>query len=115
MIREHQPAAIVTSSPPGCVHLLGRRLQRKFGLHWLADFRDPWVTNHPITDWTLGLRFLRWQEARVMRDANVLIANTPLNQRGWTDAYPASAGKIVTITNGFDPERFLPTSHTTGN
>jgi glycosyltransferase involved in cell wall biosynthesis len=50
-----------------------------------------------------------------MRDANVLIANTPLNQRGWTDAYPASAGKIVTITNGFDPERFLPTSHTTGN
>jgi glycosyltransferase involved in cell wall biosynthesis len=115
MIREHRPAAILTSSPPGCVHLLGRRLQRKFGLPWLADFRDPWVTNHPIPHLTLSLRCARWLEAKVMRDANVLIANTPLNQRGWAEAYPASAGKIVTITNGFDPERFVaPPAHAVG-
>jgi glycosyltransferase involved in cell wall biosynthesis len=85
-------------------------LRRQYGLPWLADFRDPWVTNLPITHWTMRLRFLRGLEAKVMRDANVLIANTPLNQRGWADAYPASAGKIVTITNGFDPERFAAAS-----
>jgi glycosyltransferase involved in cell wall biosynthesis len=106
MITEHQPSAILTSSPPGCVHLLGRRLQRKFGLPWLADFRDPWVTNLRVDRLGFRLRFARWLESRVMRQANVLIANTPLNQRGWAEAYPLEAHKMVTITNGFDPEKF---------
>jgi glycosyltransferase involved in cell wall biosynthesis len=106
MIREHRPEAILTSSPPGCVHLLGRRLQKRHGLPWLADFRDPWVTNHPISRWTLGLRYAGWLEGKVMRQANQLIANTPLNQRGWAEAYPREAHKMVTITNGYDPERF---------
>jgi glycosyltransferase involved in cell wall biosynthesis len=102
MIHEHRPAAIITSSPPGCVHLLGRRLHRQHGLPWLADFRDPWVINNPPSRWTLA----PWQESNVMRDATTLIANTPLNARGWAEAYPAATSKIVTITNGFDPERF---------
>ena len=106
MIREHRPNAILTTSPPACVHLLGRRLQKRHELPWLADFRDPWVTNQSIARWTLSLRFERWLEARVMKSANVLIANTPLNQRGWAEAYPGEAHKIVTITNGYDPERF---------
>jgi glycosyltransferase involved in cell wall biosynthesis len=107
MIAEHRPAAILTSSPPGCVHLLGRRLRKRHGLPWLADFRDPWVTNIRWPRLTFGVRFARWLEARVMRQANLLIANTPLNQRGWADAYPQEAHKMVTITNGFDPERFV--------
>ena len=106
MIREHRPKAILTTSPPGCVHLLGRQLQKRHGMPWLADFRDPWVTNQTTARWTLQTRFEGWLEAKVMKDANVLIANTPLNQRGWADAYPGEAHKIVTITNGYDPERF---------
>ena len=43
-----------------------------------------------------------------MQRATRLIANTPRNERGWAAAYPEQAGKIVTITNGFDPERFPP-------
>jgi glycosyltransferase involved in cell wall biosynthesis len=107
VIREHRPAAIITSSPPGCVHLAGLRMHHQFGLPWLADFRDPWVTNAVIPRWSLGWRWERWQEAKVMRQATALIANTPLNERGWAAAFPDLAGKIVTITNGFDPERFV--------
>jgi glycosyltransferase involved in cell wall biosynthesis len=106
-IHEHRPSAIITSSPPGCVHLLGRRLHRRHGLPWLADFRDPWITNNPTSPWAFSSQFARWQERKVMRDANVLIANTPLNARGWAQAYPDAAKKIETITNGFDPERFV--------
>src|SRR5262249_16113045 len=72
------------------------------------DFRDPWITNQPAHELTPGLRCQRCLEGRVMRGATVLIANTPLNQQGWAEAYPDVARKIVTVTNGFDPERFVP-------
>jgi glycosyltransferase involved in cell wall biosynthesis len=108
MIREHRPEAVITSSPPGCVHRLGLWVQQQFGLPWLACFRDPWIVNASIERWTLHRRYERRIEARVMQRATRLIANTPLNERGWVDAYPEQAHKIVTIINGFDPERFAP-------
>ncbi len=115
LLREHRPDAVITSSPPGCVHWLGLWLA-KHGLPWLADFRDPWIVNQTIPHWTLHLRYERWLEAKVMRRATRLIANTPMNQRGWAAAYPEQAEKIVTITNGFDPERFPRVGpHTLGN
>ena len=43
MIDTHRPAAVLTSSPPGCVHRLGLWVQAKYSLPWLACFRDPWI------------------------------------------------------------------------
>jgi glycosyltransferase involved in cell wall biosynthesis len=106
MIRRYQPDAIITSSPPGIVHLLGLWLKRRHQLPWLACFRDPWITNHPQLRPSLYQRYERWLESKVMRYADRLIANTPRNEAGWTEAYPNEAHKIVTIPNGFDPERF---------
>jgi hypothetical protein len=46
---EHHPDAVLTSGPPHGIHLLGRFVQRQYGLPWLADFRDPWVTAEGFT------------------------------------------------------------------
>ncbi|RZJ61912.1 MAG: hypothetical protein EOO58_01245, partial [Hymenobacter sp.] len=35
--------AVLTSSPPHSTQLIGLELQRKHGLRWLADLRDPWT------------------------------------------------------------------------
>ena len=35
--------AVVTTGPPHSVHLIGRGLKRALGVHWIADFRDPWT------------------------------------------------------------------------
>lgn len=105
LIEQHRPDAVITSSPPGCIHSLGRWVQKRYRLPWLADFRDPWVTNRN-DPWTFRESIDCRLEARVMKHATKLIANTPLNQEGWAAAYPEQAHKIVTITNGFDPERF---------
>jgi len=115
MIRQHRPDAIITSSPPGVVHLLGRWLQRQHQLPWFACFRDPWITNHQDLRPTLYHRYERWLESKVMRHADCLIANTPLNEAGWANAYPQEAHKIVTIPNGFDPERFAICATPTGS
>ena len=44
MFDEHRPDAILTSGPPHCVHALGHWLKRRTGCPWIADFRDPWLS-----------------------------------------------------------------------
>jgi len=52
-------------------------------------------------------RVAHWLEHQVLANANVVIANTPLNQSGWIRVAPDEAPKIVTIPNGSStPERF---------
>ncbi|HNV21323.1 MAG TPA: glycosyl transferase family 1, partial [Candidatus Hydrogenedentes bacterium] len=43
LVRHERIDAIITSSPPQTVHLIGRRAALATGLPWIADFRDPWT------------------------------------------------------------------------
>ena len=43
IVAESRPDVVLTSGPPQCVHLLGLWLKRRYGMSWVADFRDPWV------------------------------------------------------------------------
>jgi glycosyltransferase involved in cell wall biosynthesis len=108
VIQEHRPDAVFTSSPPHCVHLLGLYLKWKYRIPWLADFRDPWVTDGESNGRSLPSGWHAYWERRVMRQADVIIANTPLAAKVLTAAFPAEADKIVSVTNGFDPDCFEP-------
>ena len=39
-------SAVLSTSPPDSVHLAALPLARRFGLPWVADFRDPWIGLH---------------------------------------------------------------------
>ena len=108
-IRDYQPDALLTSSPPHCIHLLGWYLKRRYRLPWVADFRDPWFINgKPAFGSSLWPWFeARW-EARVMKSADVIVANAPRATESLREAFPAQRHKMVTLTNGFDPENFPP-------
>lgn len=41
-IKEEGIDTIITTGPPHSIHLIGRRVKRRTGVKWLADFRDPW-------------------------------------------------------------------------
>jgi hypothetical protein len=103
LVAEHRPDAVLTSGPPHCVHLVGRWLKQKFDLPWLADFRDPWISDGRMESfgWTEHL-ILRW-ERRVFAEADVVLANAPNACRLFQQTYPDHANKIMTLTNGFDP------------
>jgi glycosyltransferase involved in cell wall biosynthesis len=108
-IRQFSPDVVLTSGPPHCIHFLGLLVKWLFGVHWVADFRDPWFTNTKSdTGWFPWARWERYWEERIMRRADCVVANTPLACRGMQAAYPASAAKIVCVTNGFDREFFPP-------
>lgn len=42
IIRDHDISAVITTSPPPSVHLLGLKLKKKYDMPWIADFRDFW-------------------------------------------------------------------------
>jgi glycosyltransferase involved in cell wall biosynthesis len=75
---------------------------------WVADFRDPWLAGAWMQLNAGGLP--RSWTARMERDviagADLIIANAPAACASLQEAFPAHAEKIVTVTNGYDPETF---------
>lgn len=43
LISEHSVDTVVTTGPPHSTHLIGKKLQKKTGIKWIADLRDPWT------------------------------------------------------------------------
>jgi glycosyltransferase involved in cell wall biosynthesis len=113
-IRRYRPDALLTSSPPHCVQLLGYYLQRRFKLPWVADFRDPWITGRTPKE---NHRFrLSWEsrwERKVIARADIVVANAPLAAQWLQEAFPSYPGKVRTILNGFDAENVtsVPAPH----
>ncbi len=106
-VHQFKPDAVLTSGPPHCVHVLGLLLKRLYGLPWAACFRDPWASNGSrYRGWFPWAPWERLCERRVVRAADLLIANTPLTCEGLQNAFPAQRDKITFVTNGFDPDFF---------
>ena len=45
IVRREKIDAVLTTSPPGSIHLVGAAVKQATGVHWLADLRDPLVAN----------------------------------------------------------------------
>jgi glycosyltransferase involved in cell wall biosynthesis len=96
--------AVVTSGPPHSTHLIGLELKEKFGIKWLADFRDPWtkidylenVKRYPLTE-----KLDKKLEAEVIARSDLVLS---INQKILDDLNAEKKGKI--IPNGFDPVDF---------
>jgi glycosyltransferase involved in cell wall biosynthesis len=109
-MREHRPEAILTSGPPHWVHLLGLSLRRSFGVPWIADFRDPWVSDSRGKPRAWRLRWRPFWEGKILASADAILANAPNACRMFQKVYPKHAAKVVTLTNGFDPPEEAPSA-----
>ncbi len=105
MIKQHRPAAIWSTYPIATAHLIGAELQRRSGLPWIADFRDPMAQEgYPADpkDW----QSFKLIEEGAMRQATCSTFTTPSAVRTYREHYPAAAARIVQLENGFDEESF---------
>jgi len=99
-------AAVISSSPPLSTHVAAWELKRRYGLKWLADFRDPLAGNpgRPrrwARPYDLALQFGIFASADAVTTVTDVIANE------WRQRYPRWARKFHTLWNGFDPEERL--------
>ena len=105
-LAEHPVDAVVTTGPPHSVHLIGRGLKRALGLHWIADFRDPWTEMFYYKHLGLGPAADRRHhrlEQSVLDEADTVISVSPPVR---DDFQSKTKTPVVLITNGFDEEDF---------
>ncbi|MBM4083895.1 MAG: glycosyltransferase family 4 protein [Planctomycetes bacterium] len=106
--RRARPHVVLTSSPPHSLHLVGLALKLAIGAKWVADFRDPWTQNaaYPFAS-GFRRRMDECLENAVLRNADVVIANTETNRSKLLTKFPALAQeRCVTITNGFNLDEY---------
>lgn len=103
--------ALMTSSPPHSVHLIGRRIAKKYGLPWLADFRDGWAGSHIVHEptrrqYTHNVKL----QNKVVADADAVVSVSPGIDRSLKKLSRAPE-KFYIVTNGFDPQDFQCALH----
>ena len=89
--------------------MIGRRLQKNFGIHWTADFRDPWTDIYYYRKF-YPLAITRWFERKlehsVFSTCDTLISVSPSWSKLYISKGATPSEKVYTITNGFDIEDF---------
>src|SRR5437764_5531635 len=105
---------VLTTSPPGSVHLIGAAVRRATGAKWVADLRDS-IALHPHRS-SEGLGARAKQKARagiahlVARQADAIVTAAEaisVETRGLSPK-----GRVVTIPNGCDFDDFTGLAYT---
>ncbi len=106
LCREHRFDAMISTGPPHFVHRVAQQVARKAGLPWVADLRDPLVSDFersaaPCT--SAGEQDeLRRLERDILTGASEIVTTAPSFSAELRERYPQA--RIRTITNGFDPD-----------
>lgn len=104
ILREAPDTILFSSSPPLVAHRAAMQLKRRFGARWIADFQDPAAANPFTRQGSPGARWEATLEARILRHADKVIANTDTAADALRASYPQWQEKITHMFNGFDPE-----------
>jgi glycosyltransferase involved in cell wall biosynthesis len=106
LVQRERPDVVFTSATPFSAVNVGMEMKVRFGIPWVADFRDPWIGN-PILmkdfpSWQLARQ--RRAEACVARHADACVFAHPMVAREFEVRHRLPPGKTYAITNGYDPD-----------
>ena len=113
--KKHPFDVVLTSGPPHSIHLIGRKLKRRLGLPWVADFRDPWNDISYYQDLPMNrsaLRFAQHLERSVLTEADRLVTVSPSWKKMLVEKSGRAAEDVTVIHNGFDEDDFPAVSRT---
>lgn len=106
-LKEHpEITSIITTGPPHSMHLIGLALKQELGIHWVADFRDPWTQidfydELMLSSYADNKHHILEKQVLSKADAVVTISNhcgIGLEEIG--------KRKVEVITNGFEFKEF---------
>jgi glycosyltransferase involved in cell wall biosynthesis len=101
------PDVVFATGGPWTSLVIGRQLAQFWKLPFVADYRDPWISNPYVTFGSERLNErARQLEKGVCEAAARVITNTYELRERLVKDYPAIEKKSLTITNGFDPDSF---------
>ena len=108
IVRRENIDAVITTSPPGSVHLVGAAVKKATGAKWVADLRDSLVA-HPHRNVESAAVRIKERVERglgrlVSRSADAIVAVSDAIADEARELEPK--GRVVTISNGCDFEDF---------
>lgn len=101
---------IFTTSGPYSAHLIGFYFREKYGIPWVADYRDPWIgnaySNRDLS--SLRTQLLMELEGVLLKaaDCNLTVLESLRVQD--LERFGISEDKIISIPNGYDEVDFEP-------
>ena len=104
-LQENDIDTIITTGPPHSMHLIGLKLKKKLGLHWIADFRDPWTTigyHKKLKLLPAAQKRHKRLEKAVLNEADQLITTSYTTRK---EFQKITTTPIEVITNGYDYEK----------
>jgi glycosyltransferase involved in cell wall biosynthesis len=108
LIKEEKIDLIFATSPPHTVQLIAKRLAKRHGIPWVADFRDPWTEAFWAQETTknrIAAKLDTALERSVMHSANLI---TTVSE-GLAELFKQKgAARCEVIHNGFDLQNNTP-------
>ena len=105
LLRQEHFDVLYTTSPPHSVQVIGKMLAERFGLKWIADFRDSWAGGVVVHEPTKVQKICnRKLQQSVLRSTDKAVAVSEGIAKEL--AQKADDSKVHVITNGFDPDDF---------
>lgn len=103
---EWRPDVIVVSGPPYSTYLAGRRLARRWGVPWVADYRDLWTNSNYYICGPIRRRIDRVAERWILRTvAFVVTVSEPLAE----DLRRDFGVRCEVVMNGYEADEFATT------
>lgn len=101
---------IITTSPPHSTQLIGLKLKEQYGVHWIADLRDPWTDiyyykkmNHTV--WAKNIDD-RYERAVLEKADKIVVVSDFIKHLFLKKSTKVDPAKIYVIPNGYDEEDF---------
>jgi glycosyltransferase involved in cell wall biosynthesis len=106
IIREEQPAMLMSTFPIATAHQIARTLQQRSGLPWVADFRDNMTDPEYPPDPKIW-RFNRQLEEQAVAQCARAVFTTRGALQMYAERYPdLPADRWAIVENGYDEENF---------
>ena len=105
LMRRRRPDVLWSTYPIATAHVIGADLHRRFGIPWIADFRDPMAQDGYPADPRIWRAF-EAIERRTVQMARWSVFATPGAARVYENRYPHFAHKIRVVPNGYDEASF---------
>lgn len=110
VMERYRPEAVVTSSFPYSAHLVGAVIRRRYGIPWIADFRDDWLGHAYFSpdkgDSPTRQKLDRTLEGLFLRESShFLTVSEPIRQ-AMLSRHGLSMDRSSVIPNGYDEDDF---------
>ncbi len=102
LLQKEKFDALISSSSPVTCHLIAKELKARFGIPWIADFRDLWTQNHYYPYSGLRKRIEKKLEIETLNWADAIVTVSEPDAEKMRTLHHGKP--VITISNGFDPD-----------